>query len=210
MVANVYGIHGKVCGIYIIKCKINNKKYIGSSTDISSRLSTHFGRECKLYPYKPLYMDIIKYGRDNFIWEILEECDKKDLHDKEQYWYDIVKPEYNSNRPFDMKSITDKDCLTRIKNGNEIGKEKLKEKYSSETYKELFKDIQRQSGRMVSVTMLDKTTCEEIMTFECCMDAQRWLNETTNYKAKNKVAKILDCCNGIRKSAFGYKWKYTN
>ena len=92
MVANIYGIHGKVCGIYIIKCKINNRKYIGSSTDISSRLSTHFGRECKLYPYKPLYIDIIKYGRDNFTWKILEECNKMDLHDREQYWYDVITP----------------------------------------------------------------------------------------------------------------------
>lgn len=205
MVANIYGIHGKVCGIYLLKCKINDKKYIGSSIDISGRLSTHFSRECKLYPYKPLYIDILKYGRDNFTWEIIEECDSRDLHDKEQYCYDIIKPEYNLNRPFDMKSITDEECLKRIKNGNEIGAEKLKEKYSDKTYKELFKDVQRQSGRMVSVIMLDKITENELMTFECCMDAQRWLNENTNYKAKNKVAKILDCCKGERMSAFGYK-----
>lgn len=143
MVANVYGIHGVVCGVYILKCKINNKEYVGSSTDISGRLSTHFGRECKLYPYKPLYQDIIKYGRDNFEWKILEECTREELHDKEQYWYDIIKPEYNLNRPFDMKSITDEECLKRIKNGNEVGAEKLKEKYSDKTYKELFRDIQR-------------------------------------------------------------------
>lgn len=206
----LYGIHGVVCGVYILKCKINNKEYVGSSTDISGRLSTHFGRECKLYPYKPLYQDIIKYGRDNFEWEILEECTREELHDKEQYWYDIIKPKYNLNRPFDMKSITDKECLDRIRKGNEIGKQKLKDKFSNDSYKNLFKDIQRKSGRMVSVIMLDKITKEKIMTFECCMDAQRWLNKNTTFKSKNKVAKILECCKGIRTSAFGYKWEYVD
>lgn len=62
----IYGISKYTCGVYMITNKINGKRYVGSSIDITSRLSLHFNRECKKYPHHPLYKDIIKYGRDNF------------------------------------------------------------------------------------------------------------------------------------------------
>ena len=56
--------------------------------------------------------------------------------------------------------------------------------------------------------MLDKKTGEFIMNFESLQEASRWVTEHTNYKGKNKSSKILECCKGTRKSAFGYKWRY--
>ena len=38
-----------------------------------------------------------------------------------------------------MKSITDGECLNRIKKGNEVVGTKLKNKYSNKEYKQLFK-----------------------------------------------------------------------
>ena len=36
-----------------------------------------------------------KYGHGNFILEILEYCDKSNLLEREQYYLDKLKPEYN-------------------------------------------------------------------------------------------------------------------
>ena len=38
---------------------------------------------------------ILKYGHSKFILEILEYCDSKDLIKREQYYIDLLKPEYN-------------------------------------------------------------------------------------------------------------------
>lgn len=37
----------------------------------------------------------MKYGYSNFILEILEYCDKFDLLNREQYYMNLLKPEYN-------------------------------------------------------------------------------------------------------------------
>lgn len=42
-----------------------------------------------------IYKAILKYGYANFKLEILEYCDKKIVLDREQYYIDLLKPEYN-------------------------------------------------------------------------------------------------------------------
>jgi group I intron endonuclease len=39
---------------------------------------------------------ILKYGYSNFKLEILEYCDKSVCIEKEQYYIDLLKPEYNT------------------------------------------------------------------------------------------------------------------
>lgn len=76
-----------MCGIYKITNKINGKSYIGQSVDILRRWRTHrtlaFDSSQKGYEY-PLYRAIRKYGLENFSFEVLEECDQKELDKKEQ------------------------------------------------------------------------------------------------------------------------------
>ena len=82
------------CGIYKYTNKINGKIYIGQSSDIIARKSSH--RNQSLYGGKdmncPFHLAIKKYGIDNFDFEIIEECDKSLLNEREQYWIEY----YNS------------------------------------------------------------------------------------------------------------------
>ena len=61
-----YGIPRGVCGVYMIKNKITNDFYIGSSVDIEGRLSTHFGRDARHYINHPLYQAINNYDFEDF------------------------------------------------------------------------------------------------------------------------------------------------
>lgn len=90
-----------ICGIYIIINNINNKKYIGKSNNIKRRIQEHMNPyEQKRTPNKPLYLAFNKYGIENFSFDILEECDKEKLNQKERYWiayYHSDEPEYGYN-----------------------------------------------------------------------------------------------------------------
>lgn len=205
MNVSIYNIPCHTCGIYMLTCKINGKRYIGSSREINSRLALHFNREARNYPYKPLYQDINNYGRENFKWEVLEECLPEELREKEQYYFDLLKPEYNLVKPFTME-IQDKECRKRFEKAYEDSGKHLKELFSTEEYKQLFKEQAR--WKFKPVYMMKKGTYEIIMEFECIQDAVKWLDKNTSYTSKNKASKIVEVCKGKRHSAFGYNWRY--
>lgn len=80
-----------VTGIYKITNSINGKSYIGQSTDIYRRWRTEIADSNNVnshsYNY-PLMRAFRKYGVDNFIFEIIEECKNEELNKKEMYWID--------------------------------------------------------------------------------------------------------------------------
>lgn len=91
-------------GIYKITNKINGKSYIGQSVDIERRWRNHKQyykqKECVNYKYA-LYSAFRKYGIENFDFQIIEECDKDSLNDREIYWidyYDTFKKGYNNTK----------------------------------------------------------------------------------------------------------------
>ena len=90
-------------GIYKIQNKINNKIYIGQSIDIYKRIREHFLESRYNNPNRAQYnyhLDraIRQYGKENFVTEIIEECEIKDLDEREQYWikyYNSYEEGYN-------------------------------------------------------------------------------------------------------------------
>lgn len=75
-------------GIYIIKNIKNNKIYVGSSSDLKRREKYHFNMLLNnKHDNSYLQRSYNKYGRESFIFEIIEYIDRKDnLLDKENYW----------------------------------------------------------------------------------------------------------------------------
>lgn len=67
-------------GIYKIENKINGKVYIGQSVSIERRWKEH----CKPSSSSVISNAIKEYGKDNFTFEILEECLIEDLDAKEE------------------------------------------------------------------------------------------------------------------------------
>lgn len=92
----------KVCGIYKITNNINGKCYIGQSIDIYYRWFTH--QNPKIWQSdkgKALYRAFIKYGIDNFMFEIIEVCPRKKLDEREKHWisfYKSYKDGYNMTK----------------------------------------------------------------------------------------------------------------
>ena len=86
----------KRCGIYMITNLVNSKKYIGSSINIQQRLMTHRSNlRHNSHVNKHLQNAWNKYGEDNFDYSILEFCPIEDRFIREQYYVDLLSPEYN-------------------------------------------------------------------------------------------------------------------
>ena len=86
-------------GVYRWTNVISNKSYIGSSINLYLRLRTYFstGSMNKLLLTRSsyIYRALLKYGPSNFSLEILEYCEPDKLLEREQYYIDYLKPEYN-------------------------------------------------------------------------------------------------------------------
>ena len=73
--------------------KITNptgKIYIGCTIDWKRRFSEY--RRLSMVGQRKLYNSLKKYGYENHVFEIIEECTKDKLNDKEVYWIEF----YNS------------------------------------------------------------------------------------------------------------------
>lgn len=116
-------------GIYKITNKINNKSYIGQSIHVEERWKEHIEKNNNK---SLIHLAIIKYGVENFSFEILEQCSQQELNDREIYWidkYDTYQNGYNltlggeSGRKYDVNEILETFNKTQslFKTANIIG-----------------------------------------------------------------------------------------
>lgn len=129
----------KVRGIYKVTNKVNGKVYIGQSVDIGRRWRQHMTAEDDIYFHKAIQ----KYGVENFEWEVIEKCKKKDLDEREIYWieyYDSFNKGYNCTKGGD--GVSGGEDHPRWKGGPEHKKEYKKQYY--EANKEQIKHQQKQ------------------------------------------------------------------
>lgn len=88
----------KISGIYCIENKIDKKKYIGFSVNIKGRWNYHKSFLNKNnHDNSYLQNSWNKYGENNFIFYILEECDKDKLEEREIYFIDLYQSKDRDN-----------------------------------------------------------------------------------------------------------------
>lgn len=83
-------------GIYKIVNKINQKSYVGSSVRLIYRHKRHLS-DLRTNQHHSLALQRAynKYGESNFEFTIIEYCNNSNILEREQYYIDALKPEYN-------------------------------------------------------------------------------------------------------------------
>lgn len=127
----------KISGIYTITNKIDGKIYVGQSVDVYTRLRKH---KEQLISNKHIncfiQSSVIKYGIENFEFEILEECNSEYLYSQEHYWCNMLnthndKYGYNlkPTNPYFLKGSSKQSALkaaeTRKRKGFTVSKETI-------------------------------------------------------------------------------------
>lgn len=202
--------------IYCITNVINNKRYVGKTTNtIEERWKEHcqdFKKErCEK---RPLYDAFNKYGIENFKIECLEEVqDDNLLSEKEIYWIKELETYgskgYNATKGGDGKILYDYNEVLELYNlgysavqvANKIGCERTL------VTKVLRAHGIKSRGNSQIIEQYDLND-NYIQTFDSTMKAREWLfqnNITSNKQCRNV---ILRCCKGENKSAYGFIWKY--
>jgi len=78
------------CYVYCIRNQITGKQYIGKTIWGRKRVVSHF----RLWKHptnhrNPFYLDIKKYGKENFIWGVVEYTEPEKLVERETHYINL-------------------------------------------------------------------------------------------------------------------------
>lgn len=109
----------KICGVYKITNKVNNKIYVGSSNNVKYRWSQHkIQLKNNIHKNPHLQRAWNLYGESNFVFEIIEECRPNIQFEREQHYLNELNPfddnGYNIVRQISKEYMSDnymiKEC----------------------------------------------------------------------------------------------------
>lgn len=202
--------------IYKIINDINDKIYIGqTSFSLNKRFQEHISEVKKNFKNRPLYSAMKKYGIEHFHIELIEETENPE--EREIYWinyYNSYHNGYNATLGGEGRRFIsfNRIYLLWLENNKCSMRDLARMTNHDEAYlKILFREnnIETKSGTEVirekfgkKVLQLDKETEEIIREFETVSDAEVFFGK------KRGSSHIGQVCNGKRKTALGYKWKW--
>jgi group I intron endonuclease len=212
-----------IIGIY----KITNPKdkvYIGQSTNVKRRKSQYYCFNSSSIGYK-IKNSLKKYGPENHIFEIIEECTLEQLNEREIYWikyYNSVKRGLNISegggggnmteyvkskisKTWKSKSKDELEIINKKRSQGNLGKKKPGSgcKYFSKDHIQKIRNKQKGISKVKNfkaILMLDKYTQNLIREFESIGEAAAFI--------KVKQPTLSSCLTGHSKTCGGYVWKY--
>lgn len=93
LIGRVVGLNKVLCGIYKITNIETQQTYVGQAVNIAERWRQHIKRGvgAESPTQNKLYPAMKRIGPENFTFEVIETCDRKDLDAREDYWQDFYK-----------------------------------------------------------------------------------------------------------------------
>lgn len=200
--------------IYKITNNINQKVYIGKT---EGTIEKRFKEHCRASKRdenknRPLYSAMRKYGVENFQVEEIEETDIPE--EREKYWikqYGSYGNGYNATLGGDGKKyVLEEEIIDLYKEGLTINKIAEVTKHDCHTISKILKNnnitiisgqerVRKTSGKPIVQVDLQGNFIAEFSSS----------GEAGKAIGKNR-AHIGNCCNHKRKTAYGYKWLFSD
>lgn len=152
----------KISGIY----KITNptgKIYVGSAVDIHKRWSYYNRLDCK--KQHKLFNSFLKYGPENHIFEILEECTFENLYPLERSWglfFNTLDKEKGLNLALpgykEVKGLMSEETKLKISIAN---RGKVRTEKQKQIMSEISKSMSQETKDKISKTQIGRKLSEE-------------------------------------------------
>jgi len=180
-------------GIYRIINKETGESYVGSAVNLSRRFKTYYSpcsrKEVLSRSKSHILSALQKYGLSSFSLEILDYCDSSDLINREQYYIDLLKPQYNilkiaGSSIGKLHSDETKIKISKTLMGrhfSEVTKQKMSESRRGKILSEQTKNILRERWK----DRVNPGSKLEVLNVET--------NETFTYSSSYKAAEALGC-----------------
>lgn len=209
----IFSRNKKICGIYSITNTINGKIYIGYTNNLYTRKSLHFSQLIK-NKHANFYLQASynKYGKENFKFEIIEECEEKFLCSLENYWCNLLNS-HNRNFGYNIKPTGDKISMsvsleTKLKMSKtkkgKIPKNINLFKQSTLGRKRPFEETSKISERQKRPILQYTKDMIFIKEYSSALDAGIELN----IKHSINLNKCANNPKGKDITAYGYIWRY--
>lgn len=179
-------------GIYSITNSINGKRYIGQSNDILKRWRNHISKlNNGKHKNSHLQRAWLKYGKDNFVFEILEEYNNDVIDDREIYYIKHFNSMAN-NMGYNITSggkyctVTEEHKIKLRKIYKDIGKAHLSDKDVKSIKMALYCLMDRHEiAKMFNVSV-------DVIKQIACGNSYYYVLEEYNNKIKNLKANLID------------------
>jgi group I intron endonuclease len=218
-------------GIYKITSP-NNRVYIGQSVNIENRFLSYKNLHKRNNKLVILYRSFLKYGVENHIFEIIEECGIELLNERERYWqdhYNVLENGLNcrltktNDRSGKLgKETRDKIGLSKIGNKYFLNKkhsQETKNKISlGNTGKRHSEEVNKSKGRKGKVSPMKGVFSEnhhrsvKVLQFDLNDNLIKEWNSLMDIKRELNfhIGNVSSCLKGNLKTYKKYKWKYKN
>lgn len=178
-------------GIYKIVNIQNNFLYIGSAININRRWNYHksYLKRNKHFN-KKLQNAWNKYGEENFQFEIVEECEKEKLIEREQYWIDFTKscgkkgynlrPNAKSNLGLKCKE-KNRIYFSKLYKGRYSGENHFMVKFNWEIVRDMrykYEVLKMSQNKIAKIYNTSRSTIQSIVNY------RRWKEEIENNKGE--------------------------
>ena len=204
--------------VYKITNDVNDKVYIGRTAfTLKKRFAEHKNEATKDKIHRPIYDAMREIGTDHFqITEIETVETEQEANEREMFWidyYNSVLDGYNTTLGGVGKHYADYDAIYNLwQQGKSSIMIQQELKYDQHTIKVALESFGVTSKEIIQrrdksfgnkVEMLDKSTGTVLQTFDTITDAHAFLD-------KKRSGHITQICQGKRKQAYGYKWRYVS
>jgi len=211
-------------GIY----RITNPKgkiYIGQSINIHKRKSSYKYVDKRIIGPK-IYNSLKKYGWENHIFEIIEECSINNLHERETYWKKIALE--SNNREWNQVLFCNLHDVGSHGPLSDHIKNKIKGQKRSEQTKQKMRESKLNKPSNFLNHIHSPTTKQKMSESKLGKPSNNKKKKISQYNLNGDFIKTWDsltdisstlnlshnsinrCCQEKQKKAFNYIWKYEN